>query len=169
MERFIEGKMHVFGDNIDTDQIYPGQYLDVTDHEEMARYCLKGASAEFEEAFIKGDMVVAGKNFGCGSSRENAAIALKVRGVGCVVAKSFGRIFYRNAINLGLLLIVCPKIDEIAQMGASLRIDMDQHTAMNLETGNSAEIEPVSDYAMKILNAGGIKSLLRDEEMDPTV
>lgn len=161
IERIIKGKMHVFGDNIDTDQIYPGQYLDVTNHEEMAKHCLEGAYAAFAKEFVNGDIVVAGTNFGCGSSRENAAIALKVRGVGCVVAKSFGRIFYRNAINMGLPLIVCPKIDEIAQKGADLLIDMDNKTATNLSTGKSASIEPISDYAMQILNAGGIKPLLR--------
>jgi 3-isopropylmalate/(R)-2-methylmalate dehydratase small subunit len=163
IERILKGKMHVFGDNIDTDQIYPGQYLDVTDHEEMARHCLQGASDTFVSEFVTGDIVVAGKNFGCGSSRENAAIALKVRGVSCVVAKSFGRIFYRNAINMGLPLIVCPNIDEIAQKGAELVIDMDRKTAENPETGKRAEIEPISDYAMEILNAGGIKPLLRGD------
>lgn len=163
VERKIKGRMHVFGDNIDTDQIYPGQYLDVTDHEEMARHCLEGASTEFSKEFVNGDIVVAGKNFGCGSSRENAAIALKVRGVGCVVARSFARIFYRNAINLGLPLIVCPEIDKIAQKGAELLIDMDSRTATNLSTGETAAIEPISDYAMKILNAGGIKPLMRGE------
>lgn len=163
IERKIKGKMHVFGDNIDTDQIYPGQYLDVTDHYEMAKHCLEGASASFAKEFSEGDIVVAGKNFGCGSSRENAAIAIKIRGVGCVVAKSFARIFYRNAINLGLPLIVCPEIDEIAQHGTELLVDMDERTATNLATGKSATIEPISDYAMEILNAGGIKPLLRSK------
>jgi 3-isopropylmalate/(R)-2-methylmalate dehydratase small subunit len=161
--RILKGKMHVFGDNIDTDQIYPGQYLDVTDHEEMAQHCLQGASDTFAAEFAAGDIVVAGKNFGCGSSRENAAIALKVRGVSCVAAKSFGRIFYRNAINMGLPLIVCPKIDEIAQKGAILVIDMDRQIAENPETGKQVEIEPISEYAMKILKAGGIKPLLRGD------
>ena len=98
----LTGRMHVFGNNIDTDQIYPGQYLDVTDHREMAAHCLEGASDRFAREFSTGDIIVAGTNFGCGSSRENAAIALKVRGVSCVVAKSYARIFYRNGINLGL-------------------------------------------------------------------
>lgn len=163
VSRIITGKMHVFGNNIDTDQIYPGQYLDVTDHKEMAKYCLQGASDKFAEEFQKGDIVVAGTNFGCGSSRENAAIALKVRGVGAVVAKSFGRIFYRNAYNLGLPLIICPRIDEIAGHGEELTIDMDRELAINNRTGKSVEIEPISEYAMKILNAGGIKALLNQK------
>jgi 3-isopropylmalate/(R)-2-methylmalate dehydratase small subunit len=86
--RILKGKMHVFGDNIDTDQIYPGQYLDATDHEEMARHCLQGASDTFAAEFAQGDIVVAGKNFGCGSSRENAAIALKVKGVAVWLQKA---------------------------------------------------------------------------------
>lgn len=163
ISRIIKGKAHVFGNNIDTDQIYPGQYLDVTDHKEMATHCLQGASDTFQKEFVKGDLVVAGTNFGCGSSRENAAIALKVKGVGAVVAKSFARIFYRNAFNMGLPLIVCPKIDEIAVKGDELIIDMDQQLAVNSQTGKSAEIEPISEYAMKILNAGGIKSLLNQQ------
>lgn len=160
ISRIISGKMHIFGNNIDTDQIYPGQYLDVTDHNEMASHCLEGASDTFTKEFVKGDIVVAGTNFGCGSSRENAAIALKVKGVGAVVAKSFARIFYRNAFNMGLPLIVCPNIDEIAVKGDELIIDMDQQLATNSRTGKSAYIEPISEYAMKILNAGGIKSLI---------
>ncbi|HEY8395787.1 MAG TPA: 3-isopropylmalate dehydratase small subunit [Bacilli bacterium] len=163
LSRIIKGKMHVFGNNIDTDQIYPGQYLDVTDHKEMATHCLQGASDRFAKEFVEGDIVVAGTNFGCGSSRENAAIALKVKGVGAVVAKSFARIFYRNAFNLGLPLIVCPQIDEIAVHGDELVIDMDRELAINSRTGKSAPIEPISEYAMKILNAGGIKPLLKQK------
>jgi 3-isopropylmalate/(R)-2-methylmalate dehydratase small subunit len=160
ISRIITGNMHVFGNNIDTDQIYPGQYLDVTDHQEMASHCLQGASDKFAKEFVNGDIVVAGTNFGCGSSRENAAIALKVRGVGAVIAKSFARIFYRNAFNLGLPLIVCPEIDKIANQGDQLVIDMDKQLATNTRTGQTANIEPISEYAMKLLNAGGIKSLL---------
>lgn len=155
--------MHIFGSNIDTDQIYPGQYLDLTDHNEMATHCLEGASKEFAREFVKGDIVVAGTNFGCGSSRENAAIALKVKGVGAVVAKSFARIFYRNAFNMGLPLIVCPRIEEIASKGDELIIDIDQQLAINSRTGKTAYIEPISEYAMKILNAGGIKPLLNQK------
>lgn len=163
MQRIIKGKIHVFGNNIDTDQIYPGQYLDVTDHQEMATHCLQGASDKFAKEFVQGDIVVACTNFGCGSSRENAAIALKVRGVGAVVAKSFARIFYRNAFNMGLPLIVCPHIDLIAHHGDELVIDMDKQLAINCRTKETAEIEPISEYAMKILNAGGIKPLLNQK------
>ena len=164
IERVLSGAMHVLGDNIDTDQIYPGQYLDLTDHQEMAAHCLEGASAAFARDFKKGDIVAAGRNFGCGSSRENAAIALKVRGVGCVIAKGYARIFYRNAINLGLPLIVCPRLDEIALQGGTLEIDLDRAVAANKGTGHSVPVEPISEYAMRILDFGGIKPLMLQAE-----
>ncbi len=162
--RVFEGKMHVFGDNVDTDQIYPGQYLDVTDHQEMANHCMQGASERFSGEFVQGDIVVAGTNFGCGSSRENAAIALRVRGVGCIVAKSYARIFYRNAINLGLPLIVCADIDRVKAHGEPLRVQLEEGTAVNLSSGISAQIESISQYALRILDAGGIKPLMKAQE-----
>lgn len=164
IERVLSGAMHVLGDNIDTDQIYPGQYLDLTDHQEMAAHCLEGASATFARDFREGDVVVAGRNFGCGSSRENAAIALKVRGVSCVAAKGYARIFYRNAINLGLPLVVCPRLDEVAAQGETLEIDLDRAVAVNKQTGHSVPVEPISGYAMRILDFGGIKPLMLHAE-----
>ena len=106
--------MHVFGNNIDTDQICPGYCLELTNPEEIGAHCLEGADAGFAKGFVRGEIVTAGKNFGCGSSREHAAIALLSIGAGAVVAESFARIFYRNGINMGLLLITCPGIGEIA-------------------------------------------------------
>ena len=164
IERVISGAMHVLGDNIDTDQIYPGQYLDLTDHQEMAAHCPEGASSTFARDFRAGDIVAAGRNFGCGSSRENAAIALKVRGVGCVIAKGYARIFCRNAINLGLPLIVCPRLDEIALQGGTLEIDLDRAVAASIGTGHSVPVEPISEYAMRILDFGGIKPLMLQAE-----
>ncbi len=168
MQKRMTGNMHVFGNNIDTDQIYPGQYLDITDHEQMAAHCLEGASERFAREFQKGDIIVAGTNFGCGSSRENAAIALKVRGVACVVARSFARIFFRNAINLGLPLIVCPGIEALAAQGEPLTVDLEQGKAVSPATGREAETEPISEYAMKILEMGGMKNLMLslDEKAD---
>ncbi len=163
IDRVFRGRAHVFGDNIDTDQIYPGRYLDLTDHREMAAHCLEGASESFAAAFRPGDIVAAGRNFGCGSSRENAAIALKVRGVGCVVARGFARIFYRNAINLGLPLIVCPRLPEVAAQGEELEVDLERAELRNPKSGLAVPIEPVGDYAMRILDAGGIKPLMLAE------
>jgi 3-isopropylmalate/(R)-2-methylmalate dehydratase small subunit len=163
IDRVIRAKCHWFGKNIDTDQIYPGKYLDLTDHKEIASHCMEGASDLFSKEFVEGDIIAADSNFGCGSSREHAAIALKVRGVSAVISKSFGRIFYRNAINMGLPLIVCAEIDKVAEHGEELIIDLDAKTVINANTGNQATIEPISDYAMQILNAGGIKALLNQK------
>lgn len=160
IERVFSGRTHLFGDHIDTDQIYPGQYLDLTDHRQMAEHCLQGASESFAREVRPGDIVAAGRNFGCGSSRENAAIALKMSGISCVAAKGYARIFYRNAINLGLPLIVCPRLDEVAAQGEPLEIDLEKAEARNLKTGLCVPIEPVSPYALRILDAGGIKPLM---------
>lgn len=158
--QLLQGKTHVFGDNIDTDQIYPGRYLDLTAPAEIAAHCMEGADSGFADACSKGDIVVAGRNFGCGSSREHAAIALSAIGVSAVIAKSFARIFYRNAINLGLPVLICPDIDNIARRGGILTVDMSAWTVSNAK-GALAKLEPVSDYALSILEAGGIKPLLR--------
>lgn len=162
--RSFSGRMHAFGDNIDTDQIYPGQYLDVTDHAEMASHAMQGASASFAKEHQPGDIIVAGRNFGCGSSRENAAIALKASAVGCVIARGFARIFYRNAINLGLPLVVCPQADELGKDGDELVVDLSAATITNRSNGAVFAIQPISDYALSILDAGGIKPLMRARE-----
>lgn len=164
MNHLIGGKVHIFGNNIDTDQIYPGCYLELTDPEQISSHCLEGADPAFARQFQPGDIVAAGTNFGCGSSREHAAIALKTLGVGAVIAPSFARIFYRNAINMGLPLLICPQITDIAGSGDPLEIDLQTHTITNLRTGSRTAVEPISDYARTILAAGGIKSLLNGEE-----
>jgi len=160
----LAGNMYLFGDNIDTDQIYPGFYLELTSPAEIAVHCMEGADSDFATHFHPGGVVVAGINFGCGSSREHAAITLKAAGVAAVIAKSFARIFYRNGINLGLPLVVCPAIDEIAGAGECIEIDLARGVAENCSTGKVAAIETISGYAMKILAAGGIKPLMMEED-----
>lgn len=162
MNKTIEGSMRVFGNNIDTDQIFPGSYLELTDPAAIASHCLEGADPQFQSRFRKGDIIVAGTNFGCGSSREQAAIALKTLGAGAVLAKSFARIFYRNGINMGLPLIVCPALDDIAAEGEPLRLDLARNLAIATATGRETAIEPITEYAMRILDAGGIKALMRN-------
>lgn len=164
METRFTGTAYRFGNNIDTDQIYPGKYLDLTDPREIASHCLEGADAEFAKRVRAGDIVTAGTNFGCGSSREHAAIALKYAGVAAILAKSFARIFYRNAINLGLPAIVCPRIDEVSPAGTCrLTVDLEQGIVTNEETGVSVPCEAVSGYSLKILQSGGIKPLIRKQ------
>ncbi len=163
MKNQITGKAFVYGKNIDTDQIYPGRYLDLTDPPDVARHAMEGADPNFGAQFTPGGIIVAGTNFGCGSSREHAVITLSSAGVSAVLAESFGRIFYRNGINLGLPLLICPGIDGKVRRGDELHIDLDAATVQNVTTGESYSLEPVSDYARHILDSGGIKPILRAE------
>ena len=135
METKLTGKIIVVGDNIDTDQIYPGAYLALTDPAEIGSHCLEGVSADIARNFENGGIVVAGRNFGCGSSLEHAPIALLAMGAKAVLADSFARIFYRNAINLGLLPIVCTGISRKVQDGMTLTLDLDKGTVTVAETG----------------------------------
>jgi 3-isopropylmalate/(R)-2-methylmalate dehydratase small subunit len=163
MEQIIKGKAFVFGANIDTDQIYPGRYLELTDPQEVGKHALEGADANLVKEFRPGDIIVASTNFGCGSSREQAAIALKTIGAGAVLADSFARIFYRNAINLGIPLLVCPKIHERVKKGDTVRVNLITGEVVNESTGAKAQAQPLSDYVMKILESGGIKPLIRKQ------
>ena len=162
-QSIIKGAAFVYGANISTDQIYPGQYLELTDYEDVAKHALEGADKEFTKTAKPGDIVVASTNFGCGSSREHAAVTLKAAGVGAIIADSFGRIFYRNAINLGLPLIVCKEFSTKVQRGDTLSINMTSGTIVNERTGETFQAEPVSEYTMNILASGGIKPLIKKE------
>lgn len=161
MEKIIEGKAFVFGANIDTDQIYPGRYLELTDPEDVGKHAMEGADPSFLKEFKPGDIIVASTNFGCGSSREQAAVALKAIGVGAVLADSFARIFYRNAINLGIPLVVCPKIHGIVKKGDLVRLDLTTGRVTNETTGATSQTQPFSEYVLTILESGGIKELIR--------
>lgn len=160
MKTNLQGRAFVFGNNVDTDQIYPGRFVQYTDVEDVAKYAMHGANPKFVNEVQEGDIIVAGTNFGCGSSREHAAITLKAVGVGAVIAESFGRIFYRNAINLGLPLIICPRILKCVNNNDLLSIDLHSGVIQN-EKGILKTAEPLSPYVMSILEAGGIKPLIR--------
>ena len=157
----MTGRIIVVGDNIDTDQIYPGRFLAITDPAEIGSHCLCGVSEEIAPHFPKGGIVVAGRNFGCGSSREHAPIALLAMGAKAVLADSFARIFFRNAVNLGLLPVICKGISQHVSAGQTLTLDLKQGTVTVCETGNSYPCEQLGEQAMKILEAGGIKPLMR--------
>ena len=161
MNTKITGKIIVVGDNIDTDQIYPGRFLAITDPAEIGSHCLCGVDEGIAAAFPKGGIVVAGRNFGCGSSREHAPIALLNMGAAAVVADSFARIFFRNAVNLGLVPVICKGISEQVQSGQTLTVDLTAGTVTVEETGQAFPCERLGDQAMKILSAGGIKPLMR--------
>ena len=163
MDKQVAGKAFVFGANIDTDQIYPGRFVELTDVEDVAKHAMEGADPAFVKNFSKGDVIIASTNFGCGSSREHAAITLKAVGVGAVVAASFARIFYRNAINLGVPLLVCPQIGSLVKNGDSIKIDVATGSIVNQTTGTMAQAEPMSGYVMNILENGGIKPMLKKQ------
>jgi len=162
MQTTFSGKALVLGKNIDTDQIYPGRFIEITDPGEIGRHCLSGLDPDIAGSFPKGGIIVAGTNFGCGSSREHAAIALIQMGVGLVIAESFARIFFRNAINLGLPLVSCSGISGKVEAGDEISADI---SAGKINIHRSGEIlfcPPMSAHAMLILSAGGIKPLIRE-------
>ena len=153
------GHVFKYGDNVDTDVIIPARYLNATQGEELAKHCMEDIDKEFIHKVKKGDLIVANKNFGCGSSREHAPLAIKCAGVSCVIAETFARIFYRNAINLGLPLLVCKGIGGKVESGQNLEINMTAGVLKNLDTGEQHQCETIGEYAMSILEAGGIKPL----------
>lgn len=163
MTNIIKGKAFVYEANIDTDQIYPGRFLDLTDPEDVAKHAMEGADPDFVKEFKPGDVIVAATNFGCGSSREHAAVTLKTVGIGAVVAESFGRIFYRNAINLGIPLLVCPQISSIVKKGDIISVDVQSGNVTNETTGKSLKAQPLSEYTMNILAHGGIKPMIKKQ------
>ena len=157
MKQIYEGKVVVVGNNVDTDQIYPGTFLELTDPREIGSHCLAGISEDIGPNFPQGGIVVAGTNFGCGSSREHAPIALINMGASAVLADSFARIFFRNGINLGLPLIVCKGIAKHVQDGQTISLDILSGKVTIEETGEVLQAEALGDKAMEILSAGGIK------------
>lgn len=161
MKTKIKGKIIVVGNNVDTDQIYPGRFLAITDPKEIGSHCLCGVDEKIAEEFPKGGIVVAGTNFGCGSSREHAPIALLNMGASAVLADSFARIFFRNSINLGLPLIVCKGIGNEVEKGQELTVDIEKGTVTVKETGKVYHCDKLGEQAMKILEAGGIKPMIR--------
>lgn len=161
MRKQIAAKAFVYGKNIDTDQIYPGTYLELVKPEDIAMHCLEGADPTFVKRMTPGDIVVAGTNFGCGSSREHAAITLLNAGVSVVLAESFARIFYRNAINLALPLMVVPGISEKVKDEDILEVNLEEGNVVNKTTGAVLKGEKISEYAMNILESGGIKLLFK--------
>jgi len=163
MKTVIKGQAFVFGKNVDTDQIYPGRFVELTDVEDVVKHAMEGADPNLVKDFKEGDIIVAGSNFGCGSSREHAAITLKAIGVGAILADSFGRIFYRNAINLGIPVIVCPGITEIVAKGDVIFVNIVSGEVSNERTGKMIKAQPVSDYVMDILTSGGIKPMIKQQ------
>ena len=158
----IEGTAHKFGDDIDTDVIIPAHYLVTGDPKELGAHAMEGVDPEFPEKVKTGDIIIAGRNFGCGSSREHAPIALKGVGVACVIAKSFARIFYRNAFNTGLLIIEAPEAAEQIEAGHQVKVDSEQGVVTDLTTGKEYRSEPVPPFMQVLLNSGGLMKFMME-------
>lgn len=154
MER--RGRVHLLPDDVDTDQILPGEYLTTVPDEELGEYVLRGYDPAFADELEPGDVIVAGANFGLGSSRESAPVALRNAGVGAVVAESFARIFYRNAVNVGLPIAVVPDVTDHVTAGDVLRVDVARGEVENLSTGETFETSPLPPDLLEILEAGGL-------------
>ena len=152
----IRGRAWKFGDSIDTDVILPGKYLTLTEPKELAQHAMEGLDPEFSRRVQPGDIIVAGRNFGCGSSREQAPLVLKHAGVRAVVACSFARIFFRNSINVGLPVVICPEAYEAVEQGDLLEVNLAEGTLKNLNKGMVFNFKPLPDFLLKILLDGGL-------------
>jgi 3-isopropylmalate/(R)-2-methylmalate dehydratase small subunit len=158
----ITGKVWKFGDNIDTDLIIPARYLNTSNPHELAKHVMEDADPEFPNKVQVGDIIVAGWNFGSGSSREHAPIALKTAGVSAVIAKSFARIFYRNSFNMGLPIFEVLESDEINE-GDLIKIDLDNGTIHNFDTNKTYKFAPIPDFMQELIQAGGLINYAREE------
>ena len=155
------GKAFVFGDDINTDVILPGAYLNVTDPKELASHCMESEDPDFVKNARPGDIMVAGNNFGCGSSREHAPIAIKESGISLVIAKSFARIFYRNSINIGLAILECPEAAEAIEEGHEVEADLDNGIILDKTTGAKFDTKPFPEFIQKIIQNGGLVESVR--------
>jgi 3-isopropylmalate/(R)-2-methylmalate dehydratase small subunit len=157
----ITGKAWKYGDNINTDYMLPGRYMELTDPIEMAKHAMEGIDPKFVPNVRKGDIVIAGTNFGCGSSREHSPLALKYAGIGCIIAESYARIFYRNAINVGLPALECLNITKAVEQGDLLDLDLSEGTVFNITRGTELKFIPLPSFMLEVLNAGGLVPYLK--------
>lgn len=158
----LKGKVFIFGDNIDTDQIYPGRYLELTDHKKIGEHAMEGVDPLFVDKVTNGDIIVAGKNFGCGSSREHAVITLKNTGVGAVIAESFARIFYRNAVNLGLPVIEIKNLE--LEEGEEITLDLEKGMLNNADE-EVVNFRPLPENILELISAGGVINYYRNKNI----
>ena len=157
-----QGRVHTYGDNVDTDVIIPARYLNTSSHEELAAHCMEDIDKDFVSRVRPGDILVARKNFGCGSSREHAPIAIKASGISCVIASTFARIFYRNAINIGLAILECDEAARDIQAGDEVKVDFDTGLITNLTTGKTYQAEPFTPFIQNIIQKGGLLASIQD-------
>ncbi len=151
-----QGTVHKYGDNVDTDVIIPARYLNTSSHQELASHCMEDIDIDFTKRVKNGDIMVAEKNFGCGSSREHAPIAIKASGISCVIASTFARIFYRNAINIGLPILECEAASKEIKAGDEVSVDFDTGTITDITTGKTYQAEPFPPFIQSIIADGGL-------------
>ena len=159
-----QGSVHKYGDNVDTDVIIPARYLNTSKHEELAAHCMEDIDKDFVHKVRPGDIMVADKNFGCGSSREHAPMVIKESGISCVIAKTFARIFYRNAINIGLAILECPEASEKIEAGDEVSIDFDTGLITNATKGETYQANPFPDFIKEIIQAGGLMADIKKRQ-----
>ena len=157
-----QGKVFKYPDNVDTDVIIPARYLNTSNAEELVKHCMEDIDTEYVKQVQPGDIMVAGWNFGCGSSREHAPLVIKTCGTGCVIAKSFARIFYRNAINIGMPILECEQAAEEIQPGDEVAIDFDTGVISNITTGKTYQAEPFPEFIQNIIKKGGLLASLKE-------
>ncbi len=159
---YAQGKVFKYGDNIDTDVIIPARYLNSSDPAELASHCMVDIDEEFTSRVKQGDIIVAKKNFGCGSSREHAPVAIKASGISCVIAETFARIFYRNSINIGLPIIECPAAAEEIESGDEVKVDFDTGMIYDLTKGTEYKGQAFPPFMQKIITAGGLVNYINE-------
>jgi len=157
-----KGKVIKYGNNVDTDVIIPARYLTTSDPAELASHCMEDLDEKFISRVQKGDVMVAGRNFGCGSSREHAPIAIKASGISCVIAETFARIFYRNSINIGLPILECPEAAEHIKDGDEVEVDFDKGSIKNLTTGKIYQGQPFPEFMQEIISADGLIQYIKN-------
>lgn len=157
------GKVFKYGDNVDTDVIIPARYLNSSDPKELATHCMEDIDKDFVNNVKAGDIIVATKNFGCGSSREHAPISIKACGVSCVIADTFARIFYRNAINIGLPIMECPEAAYAINSGDEVSIDFDSGLITDITTGQTFKGQPFPEFMQKIINSEGLMNYIKNK------
>ena len=155
------GFVHKYPDNVDTDVIIPARYLNTPDAKELAAHCMEDIDPDFVKKVQPGDIMVGGANFGCGSSREHAPLAIKTAGVSCVIAATFARIFYRNSINIGLPILECPAASEAIQAGDKVHVDFDTGVITDETTGQTFQAQPFPPFIQEIIKAGGLMNSIK--------
>lgn len=157
-----KGSVFRYKDNVDTDVIIPARYLNTSDHKELASHCMEDIDSEFTKKVKIGDIIVADKNFGCGSSREHAPIAIKASGISCVIAKTFARIFFRNSINIGLPILECPEAVDGISAGDEVEVDFKTGVIVNVTTGKTYKAEPFPPFMQSLIEAGGLAEFIKE-------